>query len=65
MSDDLKNRGPADRSRVNVNEDWELRYWTAHFNTTPEKLRAAVKAVGVSAAAVQRHLKGTILTRGS
>lgn len=34
MVDDLSNRGPADRSRVNVNEPWELRYWTGVFGCT-------------------------------
>jgi hypothetical protein len=55
--DDLKNRGPQDRARVNVNEPHELRYWTKEFGCTEAELRAAVKAVGVSAAAVRQHLK--------
>jgi hypothetical protein len=46
MSDDLENRGPADRNRVNVNEAWELRYWCKHFDCTADELRAAVKAAG-------------------
>jgi hypothetical protein len=57
MSDNLQNRGPADRSRVNVNESWEVRYWCKEFNCTETQLRAAVKAVGVSAAAVRTHLR--------
>jgi len=28
MPDDLKNRGAQDRSRVNIHEDHEVRYWT-------------------------------------
>lgn len=31
MSDDTKNRGPADRARVNVHESWELSYWSEKF----------------------------------
>ena len=58
MADDLTNRGPQDRSRVNVNEPWELRYWTQHFGVTEAQLRAAVSAVGVSRDAVERHLRG-------
>ena len=46
MADGLSKKGPADRTRVNVNEPWEVQYWTRAFNTTAEKLRAAVKAVG-------------------
>lgn len=57
MNDDLTHRGPPDTTRVNVNEDWELRYWCKKFGCTPDQLRAAVKAVGVSSAAVERYLK--------
>lgn len=55
MSDDLSKRGPQDAARVNVHEDWEVRYWCKAFGCTEEQLRAAVKAVGVSAAAVRKH----------
>ena len=39
MADDLTNRGPRDRNRVDVNEDWELRYWTKKFGCTATELR--------------------------
>lgn len=58
MSDDLSKRGPADRSRINVNEPWEVRYWCKEFGCTETQLREAVKKVGVSANAVRRHLLG-------
>ena len=48
----------ADRERINVNEDYELRSWSKKFNVTPDQLKQAVKAVGDRAAAVERHLKG-------
>ncbi|MEA3060574.1 MAG: hypothetical protein QOJ94_355 [Sphingomonadales bacterium] len=57
MGDDLSNRGPQDRSRVNVNEPWELRYWTQHFGVSEQQLRNAVSQVGVSRDAVERHLR--------
>jgi len=56
MGDDLTNRGPADRDRVNVNEEWEMRYWTGRFCCTQEELRSAVKAVGPMKDDVERHL---------
>jgi hypothetical protein len=56
MSDDLNNRGPADRARVNVNEAWEVRYWCKEFGCTEAQLRAAVKAAGVMAADVRKQL---------
>lgn len=57
MADDLTNRGAADRSRINVNEEHELRYWTQELGVNAEQLREAVKAVGTSAKAVREHLK--------
>lgn len=56
MSDDLSKRRPQDASKVNVNETWELEYWSNKFGVTKERLKEAVKAVGTSAAAVQNYL---------
>jgi diaminopimelate decarboxylase len=55
MSDDLSKRGPQDASRINVNEEWELRYWTQKFGVTEEELKAAVKTAGVNVDAVSAH----------
>jgi len=41
---------------VNVNETWELEYWSKKFGVTKERLKEAVKAVGTSAAEVQKYL---------
>jgi hypothetical protein len=57
MSDNLKDRGPQDRSRINVGEEWELQYWTKALGVTAEELRKAVQKVGTSADAVRRELK--------
>ena len=57
MADDKTKTGGQDRTRINVNEDYEVRDWAKKFNVTPEALREAVKAVGSSAEAVERHLK--------
>ena len=56
MSDDLHKKRPQDATKINVNEDWELTYWSNHFGVTKETLKSAVKAVGVSVAAVKKHL---------
>lgn len=55
MSDDLNKRGPQDASRINVNEEWELRYWTNKLGVSEEELKAAVNKVGVSVDAVSAH----------
>jgi hypothetical protein len=57
MSDDLTNRGPADRARINVHEPWEVSYWCKEFGCTEQHLRDAVAAVGVMAAKVRERLK--------
>jgi hypothetical protein len=57
MSDDKKNRGPADRTRINVNESYELAYWTKELGVSEKTLRDAVAKVGVMVSAVRAHLK--------
>jgi len=52
MADDLKDRGARDRSRVNVHEDYEVRYWTEKWGVTEGQLAEA----GVSVQAVARQL---------
>lgn len=47
MSDNKSNRGPADAKRINVNEEYEVQYWTAELEVTEDKLRDTVKKVGV------------------
>lgn len=56
MTDNLSNRGPQDRGRINVNEAHEVRYWTQQLNISEAQLREAVKTVGVSADSVKKHL---------
>ena len=56
MCDDLSKRRPQDATKVNVNESWELGYWSKEFGVTKERLKEAVKAVGTSVAAVKRYL---------
>lgn len=58
MSDDKTKTTQADRIRINVNEDYELRDWSKKFGVTEEQLKAAVQKVGPMAADVERELKG-------
>lgn len=57
MADDLSNRGPQDRSRVNVSEPHEIAWWTQKFGVSEQQLRDAVKKAGVSAKDVEKLLK--------
>lgn len=58
MTDDLKNRGPADRKRISLTEEWELRYWCDKFGCTEAMLGEAVEKVGHMAEDVDRFLAG-------
>ena|GEM_PF-5250912 len=42
---------------MDVNEDWELSYWSQRFCVSPDKLKETVKRVGVSVDAVEKALK--------
>jgi Protein of unknown function (DUF3606) len=57
MADDKKIKDYRDRVRINVNEPYEVEYWSKKFKVTPAKLRAAVKTVGVSVKKVEAHLR--------
>lgn len=56
MADDLNDSGEPDRSEVNMGEPQEVRYWTSKFDVGADTLRAAVMAVGPSAADVEKYL---------
>jgi hypothetical protein len=56
MSDNLQKAGSQDRSRINVNEPWEVKHWTEALGVSKEALEDAVKAVGTSVSAVKKHL---------
>jgi len=57
MSVDISRAGGRDRSRINVNEDYELRDWSEVFGVTPEQLKQAVEAVGDRIERVRAYLQ--------
>ena len=56
MSDDTSQRGPRDRSRINLNQAHEVRYWTQTLGVSEAELSRAVGAVGSSADKVREFL---------
>src|SRR2546421_273888 len=46
MTDDLKKRGAQDRSRLAVEEEHEVRYWTKALGVSKEERASAVAKVG-------------------
>jgi hypothetical protein len=57
MTDNKQNRGVADRTRINVNEEHELRYWTETLGVSRDELIRAVREVGVMASDVRAKLR--------
>jgi hypothetical protein len=43
-------------ARVNVHEDYELRYWSERFDVPKDEIEAAVKKVGTRVEDVAREL---------
>jgi Protein of unknown function (DUF3606) len=56
MTDNLTTRDQPDRSKINMNQIHEVRYWTAHLNVSKEELQKDIDKVGNSAAAVRKEL---------
>ena len=46
MPDDRNLRGPRDASRINLNENDEVRYWADKFGVTAQDLAQAIQRPG-------------------
>lgn len=46
----------SDRSKININDESELRYWSQRFGVSTPELRLAVQRVGPSIDAVRKVL---------
>jgi len=57
MPDNKLNRGAQDRRRINVGEDYELRYWSQKLGITPDRLKELVEQVGDSVSAIEAALR--------
>ena len=56
MADDPKKVGKADRDRINVHEDYELRDWSSTLGVSRDRLKEAVRKVGPMVDDVKREL---------
>ncbi len=56
MTGSLSRRHPQDASRINVHEDWELRYWSDRWNVPRQQLMDTIKRVGLQVREVARAL---------
>lgn len=55
--DDKTKTGTPDSKLINMNEEYEVQYWTETFRVSKEQLQEAVNAVGTSAQAVKVYLQ--------
>ncbi|HYC68825.1 DUF3606 domain-containing protein [Brevundimonas sp.] len=59
MTDDKSKSGGQDRTRISLEQDYEVRDWSQKFGVSEDTLRAAVAKVGNVANDVQRELRGS------
>jgi len=57
MSDDVVKRGSRGRTRINMGDDCEVRYWTDALRCTKEELEAAVEYLARRKRRRRRDLK--------
>lgn len=57
MPDDKSKKGPADRSRISLDEEYERQYWMKALGISELELREAVKAAGSSTEKVRAFLE--------
>ena len=43
---DLKNRQPQDPNRINIREEWEVRYWAMELKVSANELKRLVSVHG-------------------
>lgn len=55
MSDNKSVKRPLDAFKININEDYELRYWSKTLKVSTEELREAVNKVGPQASKVRQY----------
>jgi hypothetical protein len=53
---DKEARTPADTNQVNLDEDWEVRYWCERFDVDETTLRTCVMDVGPRVLDVEQRL---------
>ena len=51
------NKEPHDATQININDDYEVRYWTAALGVPKARLAEVVAKVGPSVGAVRKELE--------
>jgi hypothetical protein len=67
MAKPSENQGNQDagQTRIDVQNESQLREWARKLDATPDQIKEAVAAVGSGASDVEEHLKGSRSTTNS
>lgn len=65
MADDTTNSGPQNCSRINLSEDYKVRYWTGKLGVSKFQLEEVVRKVGPSSKAVEEALRKQALSEAA
>ena len=57
VSHKVTKKAVPDRSKISMQNDYEVKYWARHFGVTQKHLRLAIEKVGNSAASVRKELQ--------
>jgi hypothetical protein len=57
MSDNLKHSAKRDDQRINIIQDFEVRYWSTQLKVSPEILKQGVATVGPMANDVRKWIR--------
>jgi len=52
----IRKKGADDRAKINMNEAWEVDFWTHELTVSKDELQKVINKVGNSTAAVRREL---------
>src|SRR4029079_19804518 len=63
MADDKTMRGQPDRSKINMDEDYEVKYWAKELGVTRTELQRVVDKVGNAAARSKKISSSSALRR--
>jgi hypothetical protein len=57
MADDLEDAGGRDDARINIHQEYEVRYWSKTFGVSADELKSAVAKAGPMVKNVREHLQ--------
>ena len=55
---DNRKRGPDEAARIDIDDEYEVRYWTARFGVRRARLEAAFEQAGPLAKNIEAYLHG-------